>query len=520
MRRELVDRFGWQRVYQGGLRVFSTIDMPMQAAAETAVANSLKTLDEKRRALTVKRLAARKAKGEADPAPAPPEPLLQAALLALDPSTGHVRAMVGGRNFDDSRFNRAVQAKRQPGSAFKPFVYAAALEAGYTPATVIEHLDEPIETFEGAWTPEDGHSSATSLSLRTALRMSSNRAAVRLLQDVGIPRTVDYARAMGVGEVPTVPSLALGSGEVTVQSMTAAYAAFANHGLVPHPMVIRRVEDREGHVLFESYDPPLRAISDVTAFLMASMLADVVNAGTGSRARRLGFTLPAAGKTGTTNDFNDAWFVGFTPKLVSGVWVGFDQPRTILPNGFAADIAVPVWAEFMKAATRNDSPEWFAAPPGITTANVCRLSGRLATEGCEDVEVVDPDGHVERRSMVYTEYFARGTQPTTYCDLHPTRGLLGRIAGMIGGADHPPPPHMEDTGLRPGSAPTTGATVEPAVAASTPAVAPAAEQEPRKKRGFWARLFGIRKDKNTEGPEEESGQSATQPTQPKKGPGQ
>jgi penicillin-binding protein 1A len=499
--------------------VFSTIDMPMQAAAETAVANSLKTLDEKRRALTAKRLAARKAKGEADPAPAPPEPPLQAALIALDPSTGHVRAMVGGRNFDDSRFNRAVQAKRQPGSAFKPFVYAAALEAGYTPATVIDHLDEPIETFEGAWTPEDGHSSATSLSLRTALRLSSNRAAVRLLQDVGIPRTVDYARAMGVGEVPTVPSLALGSGEVTVQSMTAAYAAFANHGLVPHPMVIRRVEDREGHVLFESNDPPLRAISDVTAFLMASMLADVVNAGTGSRARRLGFTLPAAGKTGTTNDFNDAWFVGFTPKLVSGVWVGFDQPRTILPNGFAADIAVPVWAEFMKAATRNDSPEWFTPPSGITTANVCRLSGQLATEGCEDVDVVDPDGHVERRSMIYTEYFARGTQPTTYCDLHPTRGLLGRIAGMIGGADHPPPPRMEDTGLRPGSAPTTGATVEPGVA-GTPAVAPAAEQEPKKKRGFWARLFGIGRDKNTEGPEEQSGQSATQPTQPKKGPGQ
>src|SRR5436190_4290149 len=265
VRREVVDRFGWQRVYQGGLRVFSTIDMPMQVAAETAVAGSLKTLDEKRRALAAKRLAARKAKGapEAEQ-PAPAEPPLQAALVALDPQTGHIRAMVGGRNFDDSRFNRAVQAKRQPGSAFKPFVYAAALEAGYTPATVLDRLDEPIETYQGAWTPEDGHSSATSLSLRTALRLSSNRAAVRLLQEVGIPRTVEYARAMGVGDVPTVPSLALGSGEVTVQSMTAAYAAFANHGLVPHPTVIRRVEDRDGRVLYESNDPPVPAISDVT----------------------------------------------------------------------------------------------------------------------------------------------------------------------------------------------------------------------------------------------------------------
>jgi penicillin-binding protein 1A len=517
VRRELVDRFGWQRVYQGGLRVFSTIDMAMQVAAENATAGSLKTLEEKRRALAAKRLAARKARGAPEPQPATAEAPLQAALVALDPATGHVRAMVGGRNFDDSRFNRAVQAKRQPGSAFKPFVYAAALEAGYTPATVIDRLDEPIETFQGAWTPEDGHSSATSLSLRTALRMSSNRAAVRLLQEVGIPRTVEYARAMGVGDVPTVPSLALGSGEVTVQSMTAAYAAFANHGLVPHPTLIRRVEDRDGRVLYESNDPPVRAISDVTAFLMTSMLADVVNAGTGSRARRLGFTLPAAGKTGTTNDFNDAWFIGFTPRLVSGVWVGFDQPRTILPNGFAADIAVPMWADFMKAATRNDSPEWFTAPPGVTTANVCRLSGRLATEGCQDVDVVDPDGHVERRSMVYTEYFARGTQPTSYCDLHPTRGLLGKIAGLFGGGDHPPPPHIQDTGLRQGTASTTGVAVAPVVPADIPPVAPAAEQEPKKKRGFWARFFGLGKDdkdKTTESQEELG------PNPPKKRPGQ
>src|SRR5204863_124099 len=357
-----------------------------------------------RRGLASTRLAAAKAKGAPEPAePAAAESPLQAALVALDPESGHVRAMVGGRNFDDSRFNRAVQAKRQPGSAFKPFVYAAALEAGYTPATVIDRLDDPIATFQGAWTPEDGHSSATSLSLRTALRMSSNRAAVRLLQDVGIPRTVEYARAMGVGELPTVPSLALGSGEVTVQSLTAAYAAFANHGLVPHATLIRRIEDRDGRLLYAANDPPARAISDTTAFLMTSMMADVINAGTGSRARRLGFILPAAGKTGTTNDFNDAWFIGFTPNLVSGVWVGFDQPRTILPNGFAADIAVPMWAEFMKVATAGDGPEWFTPPPGVTTDTVCRLSGKLATQGCEDVDVVDKDGHVERRSMVYTE---------------------------------------------------------------------------------------------------------------------
>src|SRR6185436_3442717 len=308
-------------------------------------------------------------------APAPePNDVLQAALIALDPVSGHVRAMVGGRRFDESHFNRAVQAHRQPGSAFKPFVYATALEAGYTPATMIGNLDAPIQTLQGAWTPEDEHLDADSISLRTALRTSSNRAAVQLLQQVGIAQTVKYAKDMGVGDVPSVPSLALGSGEVTLQSLTAAYAAFANHGMVPTPILIRRVETTEGEALYTSEVSTVRAISDTTSYLMATMLADVINAGTGAPARRYGFTLPAAGKTGTTNDFNDAWFVGYTPNLVAGVWVGFDQPHTIVRNGFAAEVAVPLWARFMKTATQGDKPQWLAVPRGITTASVCRLS--------------------------------------------------------------------------------------------------------------------------------------------------
>src|SRR5262249_13121918 len=214
------------------------------------------------------------------------------------------------------------------------------------------------------------HSSASSLTLRAGLRTSSNRAAVRLLQEVGIGRTVQYAKAMGIGDVPAVPSLALGSGEVTLQSMTAAYAAFINHGQVPQPVIIRRVEDQDGVLLYQSQSSSARAVSDITAFLMSTMMADVINAGTGSKARQLGFKLPAAGKTGTTNDFKDAWFVGFTPKLVAGVSVGFDEPRTILPNGFPADVAVPAWANFMKVATRDDKPEWLVPPSGVTTANV------------------------------------------------------------------------------------------------------------------------------------------------------
>ena len=479
VRRELVERFGWQRVYQGGLRVFSTIDMPMQIAAESAVAQSLKTIDEKRQAWLARRRAAN---GKMEP--------LQAALVSLEPQTGHVRAMVGGRDFNDSHFNRAVQAHRQPGSAFKPFVYAAALEAGYTPATVLDHLDDPIQTRQGAWVPSDGHSTAESMTLRTALRTSSNRAAVRLLQDVGIARTVQYARDMGVGELPSVPSLALGSGEVTLQSLTAAYAGFANHGIVPRPILIRRVEDKDGRALYQAHDSSTRAIGETTAFLMASMLADVVNAGTGARARQFGFTLPAAGKTGTTNDFNDAWFVGFTPKLAAGVWVGFDQPQTILPNGFAADLAVPVWAKFMQIATRGDKPEWYTLPPGVTTATVCRLSGKLATEGCDDVELMDSQGVIERRSMVYTEYFARGTEPLAYCDLHRTRGIAGSsVVSLLGGEEKPAPPKVDGPGVPASVTPTAGLVLEAGLSRTLQ------EPLPRRKRGFWSKLFGIGKDR-------------------------
>jgi membrane carboxypeptidase/penicillin-binding protein len=285
---------------------------------------------------------------------------------------------------------------------------------------------------------------------------------------------------MGVGNVPSVPSLALGSGEVTLQSLTAAYAAFANHGIVPKPVLIRRVEDRDGSVLFTAEESGTRAISDASAYLMSSMLADVINAGTGARARSLGFMLPAAGKTGTTNDYHDAWFVGFTPSLVAGVWVGFDQPQTILPGGFAADVAVPLWASFMKTATKGDKARWLAVPAGVATASVCRVSGKLATEGCEHADVIDNDGRLTQRSMVYTEYFARGTVPASTCDVHASRGIFGSIAAVFTGGDKPPVTRVEDAG--PPSATAT---------ARTTAAEPAPPEEPKqKKRGFWSRVFG------------------------------
>jgi membrane carboxypeptidase/penicillin-binding protein len=223
---------------------------------------------------------------------------------------------------------------------------------------------------------------------------------------------------------------------------------------------------------------------------MSTMLADVINAGTGAGARRVGFTLPAAGKTGTTNDFNDAWFVGYTPKLVAGVWVGFDQPRTIMPNGFAAEVAVPLWARFMKAATQGDKPQWLDMPPGITTASVCRLSGKLATDGCNHLDVnVDTGGTVDRRPPVYTEYFAKGTEPTTYCDLHNSHGLIGVLASIFHGGEPPPPPPPPAVDPQ---RPAAMAAVDGH--SSTPT--PNAEELPKKKRGFWSKLFGRGKEED------------------------
>jgi penicillin-binding protein 1A len=474
VRKQLVQQFGWERVYQGGLKVYTTIDLDMQKAAEAEVMRSISEIEQRQ---------AKRRGGVA----AASEPL-QAALVALDPRTGEVRAMVGGRDFTARHFNRATQAKRQPGSAFKPFIYAAALERGYSPASLITNLDDPIATVQGAWVPEDEHIDGDAITMRAALRTSSNRAAVRMLQEIGIPSAVQFAEKLGVGDVPSVPSLALGSGEVTLLGMTAAYATFANQGMVPTPALIRRVETTGGQVLFQSAEPPHRVVSESTAFLMTTMMADVINSGTAWTARQAGFTLPAAGKTGTTNDYHDAWFVGFTPKLVTGVWVGYDQPRTIIGNGYAAQLAVPMSARFMNAATRGDGSSWFQPPATITSATICRISGKLATDGCRSAAVVDDEGNLSIKSQAYTEYFVRGTEPVDFCPVHTTGNMFGALAS--GGLPQPAPPPSQAAERKADDHRPAAAN---GVTASQPPDSVPAEKEkdqPKKKRGFWGRIFG------------------------------
>jgi membrane carboxypeptidase/penicillin-binding protein len=317
---------------------------------------------------------------------------------------------------------------------------------------------------------------------------------VRAFQTVGLEKEMIAIDRLQFGDIPRVPSIALGSGEVTLQQMTAAYATFANGGHLPKPFLVRRVEDREGEVLYEAAPQLTPAFTPTTSFLMASMLTDVINAGTAYKARADGFTLPAAGKTGTTNDYVDAWFVGFTPSLVAGVWVGFDQPQTIVSAGYAGDLAVPVWAAFMKDATKGDKPVWLKPPRDVISVQICRMSGRRPADNCGEVEVVSKTGESRIRSMIMYEHFVKGTEPYDECPLHTGAGLLTRLGGLFGGRSSPQAVSEAASPL-----PERGVAAPPAsgdVAPVTAETRKADEQkEPKKKRGFWGRLFGSRKDK-------------------------
>jgi 1A family penicillin-binding protein len=396
VRRELKTLLPGSEVLSSGLRVYTTIDPAMQIAAEKALAERLAAM-ERAAAARANSANARKRQQRAAASAAidVSEPPLQGSIVAIDPKTGYVKALVGGRNFTESSFDRARQARRQPGSAFKPFIYASALESGYTPGTMLHELDQPVEAVDGPYLPRGEHE-ATEMTVRRALTVSSNRAAVHMLQHVGMSTALHYAQRFGIeSPLPAVPSLALGTGEVTLLELTSAYAVFANKGEYVEPTLIRRVESASGEVLYRASSSTRHVVSEDTAYLVTNMLSDVIQRGTANNVRRLGFTAPAAGKTGTTDDVADAWFVGYTPRLVAGVWVGYDDPRTIRKgkDAFASTIAVPVWTSFMTAAIpqrqgqgrkgERDRVEQFEAPAGLEKVAYCPISGEPAGPNCQ-----------------------------------------------------------------------------------------------------------------------------------------
>jgi penicillin-binding protein 1A len=329
------------------------------------------------------------------------EPQVEGALVAMDPYTGQVKAMVGGYDFHRSQFNRAVQAKRQPGSAFKPLIYSAALEHGYTPASIV--LDAPIALDNGnqpAWMPRNYENKYYGPTpLRYALARSLNTVTVRLVDALGIKTVLASLPRFGLaGPLPRNLSIALGSAEVTPLELTRAYGVFATLGKRFEPIFITRVTDRDGNPLdFAGTRPTFtRVMSPATAFVMTSMLQTVVQHGTGRKATELGRAV--AGKTGTTNDTHDAWFIGFTPDFLAGVWVGFDSERSLGKTETGGHAAAPIWTEFMKTAVADRPPIDFPMPDGVTLVQVDRASGLRAVAGREaDLEV-----------------FVKGSEPTTY----------------------------------------------------------------------------------------------------------
>ena len=359
-------------------KVRTTFNPAMQDAAEAAVGDGLRRL---------------KIRG------------LQAALVAIDPATGNILAMVGGSDFAVTPFNRAVKSRRQPGSAFKPFVYAAALERGLSPVTRLQGLQQvSVEASSGIWIPRDERADGRDeMTLREALLESSNAAAVLLQQQVGTRPVLQLVRDLGVTDQPDVPSLALGSGLVTPLDLTAAYAVFANGGLHVRPRGIQAVENASGQTVESMPVERERVLPEDVAFQMVSMLQDVVARGTGSSARSLGVTGPVAGKTGSTNDYHDAWFVGFNSSVVVGVWTGFDKPQTIRDGGTGARIALPLWADFMRRVRRQAPARSFAPPAGLEPHEICLLSYQRPVSGCP----------------TYVEYFKKDdTVPSQLCPLH------------------------------------------------------------------------------------------------------
>jgi penicillin-binding protein 1A len=352
-----------------------------------------------------------------------PQRDLQAALVAIDPRTGSILALVGGREFADSQFNRAARSRRQPGSAFKPLLYAAALEGGYSPVSTIEGLASIAPQGPDEWAPRNADGNTPDvLTLRAALLESNNRAATVLQQQVGAKPVLRLASHVGLQDMPDVPSLSLGTGLVTPLELTAAFAVFPNGGLAVSPRAIVRVLDADGGVALDMPMQSERVLSVQTAYQMVSMLSDVVDRGTGVAVRRAGVDFPVAGKTGTTNDFKDAWFVGFSPTLAVGVWVGFDQPRTIGPEAYGSRYAAPIWSDFMRRASRIRPPGEFEAPSGLKEATLCRVSYQRPVEACP----------------TYTEYFKPDDKvPGKLCAVHQgtikqqvRRAIEGFVSGL------------------------------------------------------------------------------------------
>lgn len=330
------------------------------------------------------------------------EPDMEGALLAMEIGTGKIKAMVGGYSFRKSKFNRAIQALRQPGSAFKPIIFAAAFEKGFTPADIIE--DAPI-TFVNPYTHQvwsPGNYTGDFLgfiTLRRALELSRNTTSVRLLDKIGVNSLINVAKRLGI-KSPIQPYLssALGASDVSLYELVSAYSVFANQGIYVEPYFISKILDSEGNILEEHHPILMEALSAEVAYLVTYVLEGVIERGTAVKAKSLNRIL--AGKTGTTDDFTDAWFIGYSPSLIAGVWVGYDEKKSLGRNQIGGRVALPIWIDFMKEALKDKSNEDFSVPSGIEFIPIDRITGLRSSPGCKSVIL---------------EAFIKGSAPTAHC---------------------------------------------------------------------------------------------------------
>ncbi|HJR62946.1 MAG TPA: PBP1A family penicillin-binding protein [Gemmatimonadaceae bacterium] len=411
VRKQLEEQFG-NSVYTDGLRVYTTLDVDMQLAAERALERQLKAVESSKygsfKHVTYEQYLARSASGESQNVAN--SPYLQGAFIALDPRTGSVRALVGGRDFDDSKFNRATQALRQPGSTFKPVVYAEAIREGRPPSYMIEDAPLSVPQVDGTdWTPQNYDLEFHGpVPMRRALYLSRNLPTVRLGMELGEENVIAMARRLGISSpIPAYPSIHLGAAGVYPIELVSAYSTFATLGIRAQPNAIVRVENAQGDVLWEATPVRQHVMSREEAWLMVDMMKDVARRGTAAGAVwGAGFRHPSGGKTGTTNDYTDVWYIGYTPDLVAGLWIGFDRPQRIQSNAQGGRLAAPAWTAFMtEVYQRRPAPPDWPRPEGLIMMQVDRTTGLLANPFCPLEDIV-------------SEYFIVGTEPIQECNMH------------------------------------------------------------------------------------------------------
>ena len=410
IRQQLDQQFGRQ-LYEQGLRVYTTLDLDMQLAAERALERQLRRIEGGRfgkfTGETYEHYIARSIAGAE---PGVNSPYLQGAFVAIDPRNGSVKAMVGGRDFYDSKFNRATQALRQPGSSFKPIVYAAAVQNGRPPSYILEDTAISVEQGTGTpWTPKnyDGRFLGQ-MPMRRGLFESRNMVAIQVGMELGENTIINEARNFGISTpIPPYPSIFIGSADVYPIEMVAAYAPFANQGIRANPNAILRVENARQEVLWQQTPSRTTVLSPEESWIMVDMMKDVIRRGTAAGSVwGAGFHHPAGGKTGTTNDGTNVWFIGYTADLVAGVWIGFDKPRKIMSDAQGGRLAAPAWTAFMTDVYRRRPapPDW-PRPLGIVTREIDFSTGLLQTPYCP-------------RNLVGSEVYMPGTEPTRECDKH------------------------------------------------------------------------------------------------------